>query len=232
MTTIFLIAYIIISFIIITFSYSFFKEKGIICLYAFFIVLSQLTLNLKIEVLGYTTVLGSVNFSFTFLCIDVLNEINGKKLAQKTTALGVVVLFSLLINLYFISKIAVIDDTYLMFKKVTSNQIRFIVVDILVSYIIFQLVNISLFALLRKLCKDKNLWLRSFGSTIISQIFTAITFYELCFFDILSQKEIWTMILIGLIIKSFIALVEIPFLYFIKKLHKENVPLWGKNITQ
>lgn len=128
-------------------------------------------------------------------------------------------------NIFGLDDGASFNDSY--------NDLSYSITDvILVSYIIFQLVNISLFALLRKLCKDKNLWLRSFGSTIISQIFTAITFYELCFFDLLSQKEIWTMILIGLIIKSFIALVEIPFLYFIKKLHKENVPLWGKNITQ
>jgi uncharacterized PurR-regulated membrane protein YhhQ (DUF165 family) len=57
---------------------------------------------------------------------------------------------------------------------------------------------------------------------MVSQVLTAIFFYQFAFFGIIPQNKLWQIILAGLIIKLVITLFETPFLYLSCKIKPKN----------
>ena len=193
-----------------------FALKGLQMIYIFFIITSQIMLNIYIDFLGHSLVLGSVNFSMLFLILDLINEKYGRHEANKVVWSGIFVLMLLLFLIFYLSYFASKTDNYFIFFQFFGNQIRYILTDIVISYIIFQFVNIAIFSFLKSILKDSFLSARCILSTVLSQIGTAIFFYELCFFDQMTQNEIFDIIFNGMVIKVLVSLLEIPVLKFLK----------------
>ena len=123
-----------------------FALKGLQMIYIFFIILSQIMLNIYIDFLGHSLILGSINFSMLFLIIDLINEKYGKHEANKVVWSGIFVLVLFLFQIFFVKYFASKTDSYFVFLQLFGNQIRYILIDIAVSYIIFQFVNIAIFS--------------------------------------------------------------------------------------
>ena len=194
-------------------------KNGLLSMYILHIFLSQITINITYNFLGFSAVVGSCFYAVLFLTIDMITEHYGKKTANTTINIGVLTLISLLLLIYFVRLVLKTNtDSYsIYFLKLTDNQSRIIITDIFVSYFLFQKLNVLLFSKIKKITGEKMLWIRNNVSTIISQIFTAILFYELSFVGIMGQNKIWQLIITGLIIKIIVSLMETPFLYFSKK---------------
>lgn len=115
---------------------------------------------------------GMLAFPLTFVLTDVLNEFYGPRGARRVTFLGLgAALFA-----FTIIQVAIALPTSpesplpgATFATVFGWSQRLYIAS-LSAYLIGQLLDISLFALLRRMTRERLLWLRATGSTLGSQL--------------------------------------------------------------
>lgn len=175
------------------------------------------------DLLGFefTTTVGMVPFPVTFLLTDVLNEYYGKRAARFVTFVA----FFMALLTYFIVAVAnqipissltrspdwtgVNEDA---FRNVFVGSQRMIAAS-LTAYVVAQLIDISVFGLLKRLTSGRMLWLRATGSTLISQFIDTITITTVAWAGILGTGEISRIILSAYGLKIAIAILLTPVLY-------------------
>ena len=119
---------------------------------------------------------GIIPFPLTFVLTDVVNEFYGTHGARRLTyaGLGAAVFVWAVINLALAlptSPESPIPDA--VFRGAFGTSSRLYVAS-LTAYMIGQLLDISIFQLLRRLTGHRLLWLRSTGSTVLSQAIDSI----------------------------------------------------------
>ena len=224
MNIVFLLSLILIDMTLVLFMFHLYGKSGLLLIYILHIFMAEITINISYNILGFNVIIGSCFYAVLFLTLDMLNEHYGRHIANSFVNVGVLSLIIMLLLLYFVRfMISSNSDNYSKaFLNLTNNQFRIIIVDIFVSYFLFQKLNVLIFDKIKKITGGKLLWLRNNASTIISQIFTAVMFYEFSFFGTMKQYKIWQIILTGLIIKIIVSLIETPFLYISKKVGVKN----------
>jgi uncharacterized integral membrane protein (TIGR00697 family) len=115
---------------------------------------------------------GMLAFPLTFVMTDILNEFYGPARTRTVTyvGLGAAIFAFTLINVAI--ALPTSPESPLpgpTFATVFQSSGRLYIAS-LVAYLIGQLLDISLFTLLRRLTKHRMLWLRSTGSTLGSQL--------------------------------------------------------------
>jgi hypothetical protein len=126
---------------------------------------------------GHTFSAGIIPFPLTFVLTDVVNEFYGKEGARRLTYAGLAAaLFVwLVINLALslpTSSASPISDS--VFRGAFGTSSRLYVAS-LTAYLIGQLLDIAIFQNLRRLTGHRLLWLRSTGSTVLSQMVDSLS---------------------------------------------------------
>jgi uncharacterized integral membrane protein (TIGR00697 family) len=127
-------------------------------------------------VFGHTFSAGIVPFPLTFVLTDLVNEFYGTHGAKRITmaGLGAAVFTWAVISLALqlpTSPDSPISDV--VFRSAFGTSARLYVAS-LTAYIIGQLLDISIFHALRRMTGHRLLWLRSTGSTVMSQVVDSI----------------------------------------------------------
>ena len=127
--------------------------------------------------LGRTFSAGIIPFPLTFVLTDVVNEFYGTHGARRLTyaGLGAAIFVWATINLALAlptSPESPISDA--VFRGAFGTSARLYVAS-LTAYIIGQLLDISIFQVLRRLTGHRLLWLRATGSTVLSQAIDSIS---------------------------------------------------------
>jgi uncharacterized integral membrane protein (TIGR00697 family) len=126
---------------------------------------------------------GALPYPCTFLCINIICELFGKTRANHVVYAG------LLVNIWILFFIWVagllpssIQNEYdIVFYKIRQMTMGAITAS-MTAYFISQLLDIHLFQYWRKLTRGSHLWLRSNGSTLISQFIDTAIVISLTFF--------------------------------------------------
>ncbi|MDV6235073.1 queuosine precursor transporter [Leptospira ellisii] len=137
-----------------------------------FLILAEVTGSKLFVSFGFTLTMGVIPFPVTFIVTDLLNEYYGRKGVRFTTLVGMVMIFVayflLLLDLSIpAAPNSPVDDH--SFRVVFSNSGK-VIVGSIVAYAIGQLIDIQIFHFLRVKTKNKYVWLRATGSTIVSQL--------------------------------------------------------------
>jgi uncharacterized integral membrane protein (TIGR00697 family) len=169
----------------------------------------------------FTVTVGMIPFPVTFLLTDLLNEFYGRRAARSVTWLG----FAMAILAYtFIFVAAAIPIASLTqapdwlgvtedaFQRVFVSSRRMIVAS-LTAYLISQFVDIWIFHVLKRAAKNRWLWLRATGSTVISQLVDTITINFAAWAGILSVSQILNVITSAYVLKIMIAIGLTPLIY-------------------
>jgi uncharacterized integral membrane protein (TIGR00697 family) len=128
-------------------------------------------------VFGHTFSAGIVPFPLTFVLTDLVNEFYGTHGAKRITmaGLGAAVFTWAVISLALqlpTSPESPISDA--VFRSAFGTSARLYVAS-LTAYVIGQLLDISIFHALRGMTGHRLLWLRSTGSTVMSQVVDSVT---------------------------------------------------------
>jgi uncharacterized integral membrane protein (TIGR00697 family) len=128
-------------------------------------------------VFGHTFSAGIVPFPLTFVLTDVVNEFYGTHGARRLTyaGLGAAVFVWAVITLSLhlpTSPESPIPDA--VFRGAFGTSARLYVAS-LTAYMIGQLLDITIFHGVRRLTGHRFIWLRSTGSTVVSQVIDSIT---------------------------------------------------------
>lgn len=164
-----------------------------------------------------TMTMGVIPFPITFIITDIINEYFGRKGIRFVTFLGMVCVAMVLIILQVDMMIPAADISPVndeAFNGVFGVSAR-IIVGSLTAYLIGQLVDISVFHILRTRTGGKLLWLRATGSTLVSQLIDSFVVLFIAFAGQLSMNQIMTVGATNYVYKFVIAVAITPLLYVV-----------------
>lgn len=206
-----------------------FREQG---LYLWTIVA---TISANIEVLiivnafGMEMTLGNILFASTFLVTDILSELHGKKAAQTAVWMGIAtsIVFVFISQSWMLYVPNENDFATPAIRTVFSNTPRLMLVGIAV-YVVVQFFDVWAYHkwwefTSRKFGdREKFLWLRNNGSTLVSQLLNTILFTWGAFLGTHNTQTLISIALSSYVIFIITSLADTPFVYLARKLHNKN----------
>lgn len=169
----------------------------------------------------FTLTVGMIPFPVTFLLTDVLNEFYGKRAARFVTLLGfglamLAYAFIFIAGAIPIAPMATAPDwkgvTEAAFQNVFLGSQRMIVAS-LTAYVVAQFVDIAVFHALKRATHSRFVWLRSTGSTVVSQLIDTVVINLVAWVGILSADQILNVVMSSYSLKVLIAVGLTPLIY-------------------
>ena len=166
--------------------------------------------------------LGTILFSSTYLCTDILSEHFGKDKAQKNVLISFVsFLFVTIVMLVTIGFNPSANDwAQDSLENIFTPMSRFFIAS-MIAYLISQYFDVWIYSTIKKLTMNRFLWLRNNLSTILSSLIDNTVFSILAWIILNPNPEtfynvIMIYILGTYILRIFIALIDTPFIYLSK----------------
>jgi len=189
-----------------------------------------------IELFGHEWVfsVGQLAFPVTFILTDILNEFYGRRVVRRVTflAFAMVGLTFLLVYAagampwWSVTRTAdwtgvTEHDFDVVFTQATRIQL-----SSMVAFLLANLVDISVFFVLKRATGDRMLWLRATGSTAVSQLIDTIVISALVWGTKLSFDQYVTVVLASYAVKLAAAVLITPLLYLLHGIieHAFQVP--------
>ena len=211
------------------------KELVFIILTGLFItnaVVAELIGGKLISIGPFVMSMGIVPWPIVFITTDLINEYFGEKGVRK---LSIITAF-LIAYAFVILFIAILIPAAKGISPVTDTQFlavfgqsMYIIVGSIIAFLVSQFIDVSLFHFLKNKTGNKMIWLRSTGSTVVSQLFDSFIVLGIAFWlpGKINLTTFITSALTGYFFKLILAVVLTPAIYlghhFIDKfIHVEN----------
>ncbi|GAB2574860.1 queuosine precursor transporter [Gracilibacillus alcaliphilus] len=214
------ICFAIIHYIFLLIAYRFFGKAGLFVWIGMATVIANIQVLKTVELVGVVATLGNITFGSIFLATDILNENYGKKTAKKAVWMG---FFSLLVMMVLMQVVLRFEPHAEDFAQGSLETIFELIPNIaigsMVAYLCSQYLNVWIYRRIKGLLPDtKYIWVRSNGSTMISQLLDTFIFCSIAFYNVHSF-EIWISIFISTyVIKFIVAAMNTPFIYIAKRM--------------
>jgi len=102
------------------------------------------------------------------------------------------------------------------FNGVFGQGLR-IIIGSLIAFLVSQLVDVYIFHRIKKVTGDKKIWLRSTGSTLVSQLVDSYIVLFIAFSGIFTWQQILAIGVVNYIYKASMALILTPVIYVAEK---------------
>ena len=196
-----------------------FGKAGIFAWIALASVLANIQTVKSIELLGVSSVAGTVLFASVFLATDLLRECYGKEDAKKGVYIGiastVLYLISTQIAIWYVPNEFDIAQTALLTLFTLSPRIC---IASLVMFAIANLLDVFIYDKLHEVFQGKKLWLRNNVSTILCNCLENFGFVFLAFAGVYPIKEVFMIAISTCLIEVIVAVCDTPFLYIGRKI--------------
>ena len=173
----------------------------------------------------YTSIIGILPWPIVFLTTDIINEFFGIKVVRFVSILTavmisycfVIVSVSMLPHAFTglpVGSIAGVAND-VQFNAV-FGQSKWIIVGSITAFIVSQFIDASVFRFFKNKTGEKYIWLRSTGSTVVSQLIDTFVVLYVAFVipGIFSMEQFWLTALTNYVLKLLIAVGLTPFIYF------------------
>jgi hypothetical protein len=164
---------------------------------------------------------GLIPFPVTFLLTDLLNEFYGKSAARQVTLVG---LAMALLTLGFVVVGLALPwadmtrsegwggVTQAQFDPVLGGSFRIYFAS-LAAYLVAQFTDIAVFHALKRVTRNRLLWLRATGSTVASQVIDTVVVNLLAWYGRMENDALLKLMIISYAVKLGIALALTPAIY-------------------
>lgn len=177
--------------------------------------------------LGFNLTCGVLLWPLEFVMTDIVNEYYGPK-AVRRISFTAVALIAYAFLMYFIA-IGVpaadfwrpvnvsngVPDMQAAFSGIFGQGMR-IIVGSLVAFLVSQIVDVTVFHRIKRATGEKHVWLRSTGSTLVSQIVDSYIVLFIAFWGVFSWQQILAFGIMNYIYKATMAIVLTPVIYFVE----------------
>lgn len=162
--------------------------------------------------------IGIIPWPVVFLTTDLINEYYGKNGVKKLTFITASLIAYAFVVLFFSMNIpaakgvsAVTDEQF----QAVFGQSMWIIFASIIAFLVSQFVDVFIFWLLRNKTGGKMIWLRSTGSTVVSQLIDTFIVLGIAFWltGKMSTTEYVNAALTGYTFKLIIAIVLTPLIY-------------------
>ena len=171
-----------------------------------------------IQIGPFVMSIGIIPWPVVFITTDLINEYYGKsgvkKLSLITASLIAFTFLVLYISIKIPSAVGISTVTDEQFNAVFGQSL-WIIIGSLVAFVISQLVDVSIFWMLRDKTGGKMIWLRSTGSTVISQLIDTFVVLGIAFWlpGKMTTANFLNASLTGYTFKLILAIVLTPLIY-------------------
>lgn len=156
-----------------------------------------------------------VTYAFTFLLTDIINELYGKKAAQRAVFFGFYAQLFAMVMIYaamfFPALEQEMQDAY---EMLLGQNFRFVVAS-MAAYFVSQSWDVWIFNKLKNKTNGRHKWLRNNASTMSSQFIDTAIFITIGFFG--AVPSIWAMIFSQYVVKLVLAALDTPFFYLLTR---------------
>lgn len=181
-------------------------------------VVAELIGGKIIQIGPFIMSIGIIPWPVVFLTTDLINEYYGKSGVKKLTFITASLIAYAFIVLFFSINIpaakgvsAVTDEQF----QAVFGQSMWIIFASIIAFLVSQFVDVFIFWLLRNRTGGKMIWLRSTGSTVVSQLIDTFIVLGIAFWltGKMSASEYVNAALTGYTFKLIIAILLTPLIY-------------------
>jgi len=217
--SLFWIGFIIADLSLAVLVFRYFGKNGLYVI----IVASVITANIQVvktvEIFGLVATLGNVLYGSIFFATDILNEIYGKKEAQRGVWLGFIGMALMTLWMQFGLRFVphASDFSQDALTTIFSLMPR-IAIGSMTAYLVSQHHDVWVFQFWKRKTKGRFLWLRNNASTLSSQAIDSAIFCAIAFWGVFDTNT-WIQILTSTyVLKLVVAVIDTPFIYLAKRL--------------
>src|SRR5690606_20112322 len=162
-------------------------------------------------------------YVFTFPTTDTIAEVYGKEAARKTVFAGFITQLAALAFIYFAIHLpaAPFFGDQASFESIFSAGFR-VTLASLISYVISQNLDVTIFHKLKDRHGESKLWLRNNASTMTSQLVDTTLFITIAFAGTMPASALIAMIFTQYIFKWVVAAADTPLVYLLVKLCRKE----------
>jgi uncharacterized integral membrane protein (TIGR00697 family) len=197
---------------------------------------------LGFEHLSFELTCGVLLWPVVFIMTDIINEYYGKKGVRLLSYITAGMIAYAFIMVFLAIKVTPASwwiGSALETRQVSNMQHAYsavfgqglwIIIGSLVAFLVGQLVDVYVFHYIRERSGEKYLWLRSTGSTLVSQLIDSFVVLFIAFYigNNWSLKQVLAIGIMNYIYKFFVAVIVTPFLYL---LHNAIDKYLGKDLA-
>ncbi|KFF06874.1 queuosine precursor transporter [Flavobacterium reichenbachii] len=197
-------------------------------------VVAELIGGKLIQIGPFVMSIGILPWPIVFLTTDLINEYFGEKGVKKLsfiTACLIAYAFLILFMAIVIPAAKGISPVNDEQFQAVFGQSMWIIVGSIIAFMVSQLIDVSVFWFFKNKTGDKKIWLRTTGSTVISQLFDSFIVLGIAFWlpGKIDFDTFLSSALVGYTFKLSIAIVLTPLIYLghylIKKYLNEHTSL-------
>lgn len=226
-----LIITLVLEYSAVVVMYRLFGKVGLFLWTGIATIAANIEVLILVDAFGMEMTLGNILFATTFLVTDVLSELYGKKDSHTAVKLGITTSLSFVaISASWMLYTASVNDfAFPSIQTIFSNTPRLMFASLSV-YAIVQFLDVWLYhkwwAFTEKRFGDREkfLWLRNNGSTLVSQLLNAILYTVFAFAGIYDVPTLVSIAISSYIIFIVTSIADTPFVYLCRKL-KDKKPL-------
>ena len=161
--------------------------------------------------------IGILPWPVVFVTTDLINEYFGEKGVKKLSLITAGLIAYTFFVLFFAIKIpsSGISSVNSEQFKAVFGQSQLIIIGSIVAFLVSQLIDVTIFHFVKKRTGNKMIWLRSTGSTIISQLFDSFIVLGIAFWlpGVMDFKTFLISGFTGYTVKLVIAILMTPMIY-------------------
>lgn len=161
---------------------------------------------------------GILPWPIVFITTDIINEHFGEKGVKKLSLITAALVAYCFVLLYFALKIPAVKGANLVTDEqfyAVFGQSMWIIVGSIAAFLVSQLIDVTLFHFFKNKTGNKMIWLRSTGSTAISQLFDSFIVLGIAFWMTgkMTTEVFITSAFTGYFVKLIIAVCLTPLIY-------------------
>ena len=181
-------------------------------------VVAELIGGKLIHVGPYVMSVGILPWPIVFITTDLINEYFGEKGVKKLSLLTASLIAYTFVLLFFALKIPAVVGQGLVSDNQFNGvfgQSMWIIVGSITAFLVSQLIDVSIFHFFKNKTGNKMIWLRSTGSTVISQLFDSFIVLGIAFWMTgkMTTEVFIASAFTGYFVKLIIAILMTPLIY-------------------
>jgi len=175
---------------------------------------------------------GAFLFPLVYIVGDVLAEVYGWKAARRAIVLGFAmsILAAVTFFLVQISPPAADWPNQEAFESVLGFVPRIVLASVL-GFLVGQLLNAYVLVKIKERTREKKLWARLLGSTVVGEFADTLVFCTIAFYGVITGGDFLTYVIVGFVYKTTVEIILLPVTYRVIAYVKKREPTYELALT-
>ena len=171
---------------------------------------------------------GAFLFPLTYIVGDVLSEVYGLRAARKAILIGFAMAVLAAVTFWVVQLSPAADGwgNQEAFEAVLGFVPRIVLASIC-GYLVGQLLNAYVLVKIKERTREKALWLRLIGSTLIGELADTVVFCTIAFYGIITGADFLNYVFYGYVYKVLLEVVLLPITYPVIRAIKRREPTYA-----